>query len=55
MAREELRAIGGAFDELHRVFHAWCDLQSKYSAIENEPAYDNSAKKNTGAFCSTVM
>ncbi len=47
MARTELRKVGGAHKELHRVLHAWCDLQSKYAAIEGEPAYDNSEAANT--------
>lgn len=47
MPREELRIVGGAYDALHRVLHAWCDLQAKYAAIENEPAYDNSEAANT--------
>jgi len=47
MAEKELRHVGGSLAGFRRVLEGWCDLQAKYAAIEEEPAYDNSEAANT--------
>ena len=54
MARSELRSVGGTLTDLHRVLEGWCDLQSKYSQIDFEPAYDHTEAANTSFLVSAA-
>ena len=54
MAKSELRSMGGMLTDLHRVLEGWCDLQSKYAQIEDEPAYDHTEAANTSLLVSAA-
>ena len=54
MAIRDLRFVGGTLTDLHRVLEGWCDLQSKYTEIKSEPAYDQSEIASTSLLISAA-